>query len=213
MYRILLPFHNREDLTNLSGEKIDMPWRFSTQEGDVYHHAVVAFSIGLGISAESVTNFQSVNQFKTFLEKGGSLALSLDNWFVIEQTLGNNTDLVERSNGRAKIKIEGPNGLEYRRFESGRHVVSILGIEDGQFKCWDSFQLPQLSFEDCLLTLEADQIDSYLKYQLGGAQRGIALAQQKKLLTEVEPWINHQVKEMVPQEVVDEVRNFVKRQV
>ncbi len=208
MYRLLIPFHNEKGLTNLSGEKIDKPWWFCTRQGDVYHHAIVAFALGFGVEAEPIIDFQSINQFLGFLEEGGTLAVSLDNWFVVEQTLKSRSDLVERDNGRAKVKIDGPEGVEYRNFEQGRHVVSITGVSDRKFGCWDSFQLPQLSSEECSLQLSSSQIDRYLKYQQGGNSRGIAFAKDRQVLRKVQPWVNEGVKKMVPLEVIRAVNSF-----
>ncbi len=210
MYRLLLPFHNQKGLTNLSGETIDKPWWFSTQEGDVYHHVIVAFARGLGVEVEPLIGFDSINQFRQFLKEGGSLAISLDNWFVIKETLDSRPDLVVWDNGRPKVKIEGRNGVEYRRFEPGRHVVSIVKMEGkDSFHCWDSFQLPQLSTSECYLRLTSEEIDNYLDYQLGGKARGIALAKNRQTMGHVKPWINENVKDMVPQEAVEAVSDFV----
>lgn len=53
-YRWALPFHNRRSLINLDGQKIREPWWFTTRQGDVYHHALVAIARGFGIAAVSV---------------------------------------------------------------------------------------------------------------------------------------------------------------
>jgi len=208
MYRLLIPFHNQKGLTNLSGETIDKPWWFCTKQGDVYHHAVVAFALGFGVKAEPLIDFQSINQFRDFLEKGGTLAVSLDNWFVIEQTLKSRDDLVRRDNGRAEVKIDGPGGVEYRAFEPGRHVVSVTGVSGQEFGCWDSFQLPQLCSRECSLRLPSGRIDPYLEYQQGGEPRGIAFAENEQVINEVRPWVNESVKEMVPLEVAQAVNFF-----
>jgi hypothetical protein len=126
-FRLVLPFHNRRDLIDENGNKFEKPFWVVTPEGDVYHHAIISFSEGLGVPARAISSF-TISDLVPFIEKGGKLALSLNNDFVIEQTLGNDPDLVSKNNGEVRILIEGENGIEYRRFEQGRHVVAILEI-------------------------------------------------------------------------------------
>jgi hypothetical protein len=210
IYKVLLPFHNRKNLGSINGKIIDKPWWVVTKEGDMYHHTIVAFSEGLGIATKPLININSVQDLREFLLRGGTVALSLDNHFVLEQTLRNSPNLVKYDeNNKPQILIEGPNGLEYRRFENGRHVVSIIaGQNPNEVIVADSFLLPQQDPGETVFSLPIETIDRYLRYTTGGSARGIAFARSDDLFNHLsQSLINSSVMESVPQEVVNTVKD------
>lgn len=204
LYRILLRFHGRKSFS--SGENyphLKNGWLFATEQGDVYHHAIVAFARGMGLEAESVIGITSIDIFRDLLAKGGAVAISLDNNFVLEQTLGNSPDLVKRGGEKPQILIEGADGLEYRNFENGRHVIGLLAIEDDTAIVTDSFRLPQMEAEEPVMRIPLSEVDKYLAYTTGGKARGIVFSKNKGDFETVKQFISPT---SVPQEVVDRVR-------
>lgn len=204
-FRLVLPFHNRRDLVDENGNKFEKPFWVVTPEGDVYHHAIISFSEGLGVPARAISDF-TISDLLPFIEKGGKLALSLNNDFVIEQTLSNDPDLVSKDNGEIRILIEGAGGVEYRRFEQGRHVVAILGEVDKHLIISDSFQLPNMKEKNKLLYLEIPVIEKYLKYHNGAETRAIAFAKERKQLDVLSKF---QKESFIPKEIVDHVRSEI----
>ncbi len=208
IYRILLPFHNRKDFPDINSDRIEKGWLFATLEGDVYHQAIVAFSEGLGMPALSVAGFDSIATFKPLLEQGGAVAVSLDNKFVIDHTLGKNNRLVKKTGDEWKILIEGPSGLESRKFEEGRHVVSILEVtKDNSVIMIDSFRLPQMTEDSVVIKLPIKEVDKYLNYSIGGSSRGILFAKNKNTFS---LWQNKATKVIVPEKIVTTVRREMK---
>ncbi len=211
IYRILLPFHGRKDFSDIDSDRIEKGWLFATPEGDVYHQAIVAFSEGLGVPALPVVGFDSISTFKPILNRGGAVAVSLDNKFVIDHTLRNNNGLIEKTDTEWKILIEGPNGLESRKFEEGRHVVSVLDITEDDFAIIiDSFRLPQMSEESIILKLPIKEIDKYLNYSTGGSSRGILFAKNRNIFSS---WKNKAAKVCVPEEIITTVKKDMKHSV
>lgn len=160
----LIPFHNESGLISLSGSRIEVPWRLVTEQGDVYHHAIAAFSLGFGIQARSIEGF-STGDVNGFLAEGCAVAASLQNEFVVEQTLGNDPRFVRREEDAViKILIEGKDGLGFRRFERGRHVVAILAYDNDrdEYLVADSFALPQASQEPVLRRYSSSTIARYM---------------------------------------------------
>lgn len=209
IYQAVLPFHNKTDLTSIDGEKINHPWWVVTQEGDMYHHAVLAFALGLGISAQEISGFGSVDEFQNFLRQPEtSIAISLDNHFVIEQTLGNNPNMVVKDvNGEARILIEGPMGTHFRQFENGRHVVALTySSKPNHVIVIDSFLLPQQKPNSNTMLVPTSLIDLYLQYKTGGKTRAIAFARQPNLFSCLpHKIINPKPMRSVPREVVAKV--------
>ncbi len=198
-FRFVVPFHNRKQLTNEVGEIFDKPWFVVNESGDVYHQAILAFAKGLGIEAFSLINFPDIESILSLIQQGLPIAISLDNRFVIEKTLGLNPDFVEKREDGYYIKIEGQNGIEFRKFEPGRHVVSVLGLDSsGNLIIHDSFILPQMKGTN-LLSLSLKEVDHYLRYQQGGPTRAIVFS--KEQITS--PYINPNV--FIPKEVVKAV--------
>ncbi len=211
IYQVALPFHNKENLTSTNGEKINNPWWVVTKEGDMYHHVILAFSLGLGIPAQELTGFDSVKQLQEFLHSGGSVAVSLDNHFVIKQTLKNNPKLVRKdTNGKPQILIEGKTGIEFHPFEDGRHVVSLAPHpQAGYIIVIDSFLLPQQEQNSNIMHLPVDTIDHYLKYWGGEKTRAIAFALQPGLFSTLPPEIiDTRPEQFIPQEVVNQVKQL-----
>lgn len=205
-YRLLLPFHDRDGLKNLDGNDLNMPWWLATESGDTYHHAAVAFSLGLGVPAKAISDFNSVEALKPFLQAGGAVAISLDNSFVLEKTLAGKPEFVgqDRGGGRT-ILVEGPGGKELRPFENGRHVVALTQGREGHYLVSDSFNLPQRGNGGMVLELRAEEIDPYLKNTAGSPSRGIAFSKEEQALSLLESFENKQVLVQVPREVVEAV--------
>lgn len=209
-FRLLLPLHNQKNLINKQGQVYQNPWFVVDKEGNLYHQAVIAFAQGLEIEAVSVLRFSDIKDFFPFVRQGGNMAVSLDNNFVLEQTLGLDPNFVEEKPDGYYIRIEGPNGLEFRRFESGRHIVSILGINnEGILIVHDSFVLPQMTDKKGTLVVDPETINQYLKYKNGGETRGIVFYPKgySLSLTGIEKFINNNI--FIPDIVVQRVKKLI----
>ncbi len=98
--------------------------------------------------------------------------------------------------------------MESRKFEEGRHVVSILELtEDGFAIIVDSFRLPQMSEESTVLKLPIKEVDKYLNYSTGGSSRGILFAKNRNTFS---LWQNEAAKVIVPKEIVTTIRKDMK---
>ncbi len=206
-FKLLLPFHGRSDFSTSYNGSVKS-WRFATQEGNVYHQAVVAFSEGVGVSALAVGGFQSVGEFQRFyLDPGAAMSISLDNRFVLDHTLMGSPNLVKKIGDESYIFVDSQKGIDFRKFENGRHVVFIQNISgDGLVTIYDSFRLPQMKENELIIQLPSCEVDKYLNYSLGGAARGILFAKNRSQLTE---YSHIESKVWVPDEIVNQVRKSV----
>jgi hypothetical protein len=204
MYTSLLPFHGYKD--GKETENMPKGWLVTTDQGDVYHHAIVAFSKALRVPSKPVIGFKSVRDFDSNLKEGDSIALSLDNTFVLEQTLKSNTTLVKTEGNQTSILIESEEGTGFRKFEHGRHVVAVTASStEGFYKVSDSFRLPQMRPEDTLSILDSDTIDKYLNYTLGGQPRGILFSKDEGVLNQHPNAIDV----VIPNSIVDNIRAYL----
>ncbi|PJE67250.1 hypothetical protein COU95_03415 [Candidatus Shapirobacteria bacterium CG10_big_fil_rev_8_21_14_0_10_40_9] len=206
-FKLVLPFHGAKGIVNSEIEK-EFPkgWLVTTPEGDIYHHAIIAFAKALGVTGVAVRNFESVTEFLSILDKGGCFTVSLDNRFVLEQTLGNNPELVAYSPNpkhKPKILIGGKEGLGFRNFEEGRHAVAILEINEGKALIADSFVLPQMK-SNLLLGLDISIIDKYLTFKTGGSTRGIIFSLNPRIDEFIKPRYLFPV--VIPEEIVRAIR-------
>lgn len=209
IYGLLLPFHGKKDFQQEEARKLEHGWLFASAEGDVYHQAIVAFSEGLDTPALAVTGFDSVSNFRPLLDKGGAVAISLDNRFVLDHTLAGNGELTETLGGHSRILVDGPEGVEFRDFEEGRHVVALLKFsKDSSAIIVDSFRLPQMAESSSIIELGTSEIDSYLDYSTDEASRGILFARNRNDLYSFQSNASNVV---VPNEIVDYVREKVNR--
>jgi len=107
-----------------------MGWRIVDPLGNTYHHAVAAFLNIFGVKVHSLHNFSGIDQlFDMIPGKKSFLALSLDNRFILEQTLD--------SGEKELLKKLYPDfGVE-----KGRHVVLLDGFDSGSVSVVDPFQV------------------------------------------------------------------------
>lgn len=166
-FRFLLPHHCKYPTSDLP-----KGWLVATDQGDMYHHSIVAFAQGLGISAIPVKNFASLREFQPIMDSGGCVTVSLDNWFVPEMTL-KGLDCIELIENDFYIKVDTLNGITRSRFEHGRHVVSIVKMENEIATIADSFNLPQTKIHGLMVTAPIEKIDHYLSYINPATTRGI----------------------------------------
>lgn len=197
IFDIMVPYHGSKELD----PRYERGWLFSTEEGDIYHQAIVAFSEGMDVPAMPVKGFKSVRDFEPFVQEGRAVAVSFDNGFVLDKTLQNKPELV---NGERQVLIEGNSGVVYRSFEIGRHVVAILEIEDEHAVILDSFRLPQLEMEDVILRLPIYEVDDYLQNGDIGNSRAIMFSKNR---SDFNDWRHLESPVSVPPQVVNAVRN------
>lgn len=211
-FKIVLPFHGTKGVINPeTGKEFSAGWLVATPNGDIYHHAIIAFAQALGVTGVTVRDFKSITEFSHILDKGGCFAVSLDNRFVLEQTLGNNPELVDYSPNqkhKPKILIEGEEGLGFRNFEEGRHVVAILEINEGKTLIADSFVLPQMG-SNLLLELDISIVDKYLTYKTGGSTRGIIFSLNPRIDEFIRPEYLFPV--TIPEKVVKTIRENLRQ--
>lgn len=204
IFKIFAPFHGKKDfLLSKPLLKLSKGWLFSTQEGDVYHQVIVALSESLGIGALSVGGFKSVRDILPLISKGGALAVSLNNKFVPENTLKNQSQLVKKIDGKVHLLIETAEGVSYRKFEDGRHVVAILDKMGEKLVVLDSYRLPQMKLEDAIFTVTIDEIDNYIENDKIGTSRAILFARDKKDLLE---WKDIASRVIIPSEIIKYAR-------
>jgi len=200
IYRVMLPFHGKHP-KSLKDMRLSKGWLFATPEGDLYHHTMIALARALDLEALAINNFGSIDNFRPFIERGNAIALSLDNNFVLDITL-QESGLVVKKDSRWQIKIEGRDGVSYRNFENGRHVVAVVGYEEGKYLVMDSFRLPQMQ-GDIILRVAGKTIDQYLKYATGGDPRAIMFARDAGELKLGEKFSSITY---VPEEVVESMK-------
>ncbi len=206
IYRILLPFHNQKNLSNGQDQVFTKPWFVVTENGDMYHQAMIAVANGFNVQAQSIIGIQNVERLREFVLTGGKVALSLDNTFVIDKTLDRDPEFVSQRSGSFYINIDGRNGNEFRKFEEGRHVVSIIGIDGEDFLIHDSFGLPNINAGRLFMALSAEEINPYLNYKQGGVTRGIVFAKGLSEMKDIEDLVNPDV--FIPKDAVSLIQKL-----
>lgn len=208
-FRVAIPYHNKKGLVDAKGWVRSDPWPVVTKQGDMLHQVVIAIAKGLGVESMSITEFKDLKLLIPFIENGGKIALSLDNRFVLDHTLGRDPALVREKKDGWVILIEESGNLDFRRFEEGRHVVSLLMPDKAKrILVYDSFCLPQLDPIRSFMWLSPGQIKPYLNYKTGGSTRAVAFAKTTETLSILEPYKYHGT--FVPQVVVNDVKSLFK---
>lgn len=203
MYMTMMPHHGYRD----GVQTANMPkgWLSFTSDGFFYYHAISAFSRAVGVEAQPIQGFNSLNDLNADIDEGHAFAVSLDNNFVIDHTLKDHPELIQRNDGETSILIEGENGLGFHKFAHSRHVVAIMGREGDNYKIFDPFQLPQMKVEESFLTLPAEAVDPYLSYSTPKPSQGIIFSNGNPSRADRTYGYEH----VVPEEVVNNVRGFV----
>jgi hypothetical protein len=167
-FRFLLPHHGRYPTPEQPNG-----WYVISPSGDMYHQSIVAISEALDVQAFSCQGITSVSEFRPVLHDGGSVAVSLNNRFVIEQTLAPYPGSVIEMEDATLIKVATADGFEYRPFQNGRHVVTLLELNGRNATFADSFNLPQTGTHGLTVTVPIEKVDQYLTYHDGAASRSI----------------------------------------
>lgn len=204
LFRILLPFHNKVNLAGEDGDFYPKPWFVVSDTGHVYHQAIIAIAKGVGINAKALTGISDIYDLLPFLQTGGTVAFSVDNHFVLDQTLHNDPNLVRRTDEGDDICVEDETGERFTRFEDGRHVLSLLGMDGNALIVHDSFKLPQMREDEPFMSLPPEIINPYLHYSQGGNTRGIAFSTEPTSFESLRPFHNDRI--FIPKDVVDSVR-------
>lgn len=206
-----LPFryHNKIGLKNKEGVTYDKPWFAVDEQGNVYHQVSIALANGFDIEAMSVEGFSNLDEIVEFVKAGGKVALSLNNRFVLDHTLGNDPKLVKHENEEDLILIKTGEEEAFRRFEQGRHVVSILGIDsEGKLIVHDSFTLPQQGeSHGIVMDLDKEVLEKYLAYSNGARPRAIVFTTDPQLLLPLSSYANTT---FTPIELVNDVKRIAK---
>lgn len=171
--KYLMPHHGK-----YKSKLLPMGWLVVTDQGDMYHHGIIAIAKTLGISACSVNNFQDLEVFKPIIDSGGSVAVSMDNRFVTGITL--------KKSGLVK-------------FEPGRHVVTLLEINGNHVLFSDSFNLPQIDTHKLKVSTTLKKANDYLRYYDNNTTRAIIFFKSDSIDV---PNINIS-KTFIPQKVLD----------
>lgn len=175
MYRLLIPHHGK-----YQSEKLPKGWLVVNQEGDMYHHSIIAFAKMLRIFGYSITGIHDLSDLRSFVSQNSGVVISLNNRFVIEQTLKNNPDYVEIRNGQTFIKVQSEKGYEYKPFRDGRHVVTILQISEENIRIADSFNLPQnYNPYGIIMEIPITVANQYLSYHDNSPTRGIIFSKKQ----------------------------------
>ena len=181
VYKMLIPHHGR-----YPSDSMPKGWWVVTTAGDMYHHAAVALAHGLGLECTSVQGIKTLGQFSEIIKDGAGVAVSLNNRFVVEQTLRPFPDSIKREGDQTYIRVDGVDGPEWKLFQDGRHVVDLLSIHDthegARVTFADSFNLPQTGNQHGLtVTLPIEVADRYLRYHDGAQPRALVIS--KKSMT------------------------------
>jgi len=202
-FRVLFPHHGSYPTPeNPKG------WLITTPSGDMYHHAIIAFAQGLGITAYSCQGFTDVSEFQPILEIGGGVTVSLNNHFVIEQTLAAYPETVEVIDSHPHIKVLTKTGSNLQPFQNGKHVVTLLDIRNSEAIVADSFNLPQTNTHGLTATLPLETLNKYLIYSDHSVSRGIAFLPPNTEL----PHSLHPIQAYIPSQVTQKItREITKR--
>lgn len=204
VYKMLIPHHGR-----YPSESMPRGWWVVTTAGDMYHHAAVALAHGLGLECTSVQGIGTLGQFSGIINSGAGVAVSLNNKFVVEQTLRPFPDSVKREGEQTYIRVDGANGPEWKLFQDGRHVVDLLSIHDthegAQVTFADSFNLPQTGNQHGLtVTLPIEVADRYLKYHDGAQPRALVISRKPVVTDTLTP-----IQTYVPPEVERGIHQYL----
>jgi hypothetical protein len=205
LYRVIIPFHGKNEFKDPAVPNLEKGWLVVTPQGDMYHAAITAISKALGVPAMPVESFGGVNAFRDVLASGGAVAISMDNTFVLKETLHMRPDLVQVENDETRILIEGPGGMDFRKFEHGRHVIALVGIEGNMAHLIDSFRLPAMKLEETRITVPVDRLDTYFDYFHGGNPRAIVFGGARKQKDELRKFAS---KVIVPGDVVEAASDY-----
>lgn len=172
IYRLLIPHHGK-----YQSEELPYGWLVVNKEGDMYHHSIIAFAQIFGIFGYSFTGINDFSVLKPLVSLDLSVIISLNNTFVIDQTLKNNPGYVEKRDGETFIKVLTNNGYEFKPFRDGRHVVTILQIDKNNITIADSFNLPQnYNPNGIITTIPVALANQYLTYHDDSPTRGIVFS-------------------------------------
>jgi hypothetical protein len=195
-FRFLLPHHGKYPTPEQPNG-----WYVISPSGDMYHQSIVAFSEALDINAYSCQGISSLEQLSPVLKVGGSVAVSLNNHFVIDHTLSTYPDTVQKTQDQILIRVNTPNGQEYRPFQDGRHVVTLLDIYGGEALIADSFNLPQTGKTGLTVSVPVNEVNKYLTYHDNTTSRSIVFLPQDIQL----PPDLHPTPLRIPDEVVSDL--------
>jgi hypothetical protein len=153
-FRIMLPFHSSESTDKPA--PYDQGWRVIDGHGNVYYHAIAAFMKSYGIYAYPVKNFSSISwPFREFSGENIVFAVSLNNKFV---------------------SLENP-GCSFKI--PGRHVVDVLGAENGQCQIAESYQFLKPTENPQLYSFPFAEVDKYLQYSDSRQPQGIVFSKRQ----------------------------------
>lgn len=153
-FKIMLPFHGLPSVGQPA--PYDRGWWVINQDGNVYHHAVVAFVSACGLFAYPVKNFSSIAEpFQWCADSDLVFAASLDNKF---------------------IALTNP---KYISAVPGRHVVDILPEENGRFSVTESCQFLSTGETPKIFSFSAPELDKYLDYVQPRPTQGIIFSKNQ----------------------------------
>lgn len=175
-FKHLLPFHGC-----FPSDSQPRGWLVVSGSGDMYHHAAVAFSKGMNLQAYSISDFHSLIDFAEAIRAGFKVAVSLNNRYVLDCTLGGEGRNVRvGEDGTPEILIDGPDReTHFRKFENGRHVVTLVDMSDEDVLISDSFCLPQMGDVSCLQEWPVCTVDKYLLYHDLAPTRAILIGRDE----------------------------------
>lgn len=184
-YHRLLPFHGFTNQETKSAN-YHQGWRVVSDTRDAYHHAVIAWAESYGVSAKSVTNFNSVLHFQQLVERGCKIVVSLDNSIIPELTIRGDDNLVFRDK-EGQIFINGINEqgkIQPRQFISGgRHALPIIDISEGYVTFIEPFILPQAQNKNPFFKINVETMDEFLPKIINN-RRAIIFSSSREIIEE-----------------------------
>lgn len=166
-YKIILPHHNELSEDPHNGEQKRW-WVINPHSLNTYHHALLAFARGFGLSADGVGNFADIRAFGDLVGNGGSVVLSIRNSFVREVTTGNDPECFFEQDGKIYVRVPGENGqLTATEFLPGTHAITLVDFSERDgFTYLDSYSLPQQKVSQTVRTIEPERLSAYLPADL-----------------------------------------------
>lgn len=200
MLKILLPFHKRKDFFPKGHPNKEKGFLIITEEGNFYHLPMICFGRGIGLKAESVRGFETVEVFREFVGSGGVILVGIDNKFILDRMP---TQFKEK-NGE-KWTIISKIGSEETRINFRRtgHLVCLLNIERQDAIIADPYRLPQTSGSKTIMRIPISVLDQYLTSEERKVNHGIVFANKRTSLGSLKKYV---VKSFVPKEVIEAVR-------
>ncbi len=185
MFRMLLPLHGITANNPLTQEPYPHGWQVLTDQGDMYYHAIqywVNQATNSQVKAHTIVGYNKLEDLANLVNSSSiTVALLLDNRFVIhwvreaEQEMG--IQFIKQDDDG--VLLINTQELHDMPFQSGRHAVSLLDVQNDHVLISDSFSLPGMTSQQTMRWWPIDVIAKYTHYQSELPRRAIIFTTDK----------------------------------